>query len=293
MLCFFHFDPSIAFAAVVAVLFFIAGALAFYQTRKFGGGPMMKVLVGSCWAEMLGYILRIVAIEDITLTNYILTTLFILITPIFIALIAYLVIGHILRRVGKPIKVLCKTFTAESIARFFVASDVACFFLQATGGSMLAIQDTNTQNLGKAIVVGSLVIQLAFFTAFTYIVYRVNFDEAYLCKNVLALNPVFICLWCTIILLYIRNIYRTIEFSSGWTSYVDTNEWCFMAFESVPILLACYTLSAFHFGRLMEFKSLEKALWIVQVEEARVLYDQGSTKTRDTSVQIPDTLIEP
>jgi len=87
ILCVFQYDPSLDMAIVAAVLFFALGVACAALTRQFGGGAMMKILVACCFSESLGYLTRIVTIEQPVLTNYIVSTLFILVTPIFIALV--------------------------------------------------------------------------------------------------------------------------------------------------------------------------------------------------------------
>jgi len=206
------------------------------------------------------------------------------------------VVGRILRQVNKPVKVLCILLQPEKLAKFFVASDICCFFLQATGGSLMAIQDVATQNLGKSIVLASLGIQIAFFSMFTYVVWFIRRNDEYNCsaKQAPALAPIFVCLWITIVLLYVRNIFRTIEFGSDRTSYVDSSEWLFYVLETLPMLLALLAMTVFHFGRVMECNnSTGKPLWIAQIEAAQQDGVQHKVTpsvgpSRDTSVSEKD-----
>ena len=182
----------------------------------------------------------------------------------------YLVVGRVLRKVGKPVHIICFWLQPDKLAKFFVASDICCFFLQASGGSLMAIQEEDMQNLGKAVVLASLAIQLAFFSAFTYVVTLIQRNDEYNCshKQAPALTPVFVCLWITIVLLYVRNIFRTIEFANDRGSFVVTHEWLFYAFESLPIFLAVLALTSFHFGRLMECQGVDQPRWMAQIDAA-------------------------
>ncbi len=49
----------------------------------------------------------------------------------------------------------------------------------------------------------------------------------------------------------IRSIYRTIEFANGWTGRIITTQAYFNVFDGAPIVLAMFTLNAFHPGWLL------------------------------------------
>ena len=53
-----------------------------------------------------------------------------------------------------------------------------------------------------------------------------------------------------------------------FTSYVATNEWLSLAFESIPIFLAFVACTVYHVGKLLEHNAPEGTtpLWIQQRE---------------------------
>ena len=65
-------------------------------------------------------------------------------------------------------------------------------------------------------------------------------------------------LYSSITLLFIRNVYRFIEFSAsaGDGGYLVHTEWLFYMFETLPILSSFAVYNYFHFGRLLESSGL-------------------------------------
>ena len=49
-------------------------------------------------------------------------------------------------------------------------------------------------------------------------------------------------------LIYIRNVFRLLDFSVPHDNYVTNHEWLFFTFESAPILLACFIYAYWSFG---------------------------------------------
>jgi len=50
------------------------------------------------------------------------------------------------------------------------------------------------------------------------------------------------------IFIFIRTIYRVIEFAGGWNGKVIATQWVFNVFDGTMIVLAMYTLNLFHPG---------------------------------------------
>ena len=50
---------------------------------------------------------------------------------------------------------------------------------------------------------------------------------------------------------FIRSIYRTVEFANGWTGRIVSTETYFNVLDGAPIVLAMFTLNVFHPGWLL------------------------------------------
>jgi hypothetical protein len=167
------------------------------------------------------------------------------------AVVNYTILGKLVRAADTKI-----WLAPTKVAKAFLISDVVCFFFQAAGGGQMVSTSKTMAQAGQAMVLFGLILQLVFFSVFLAMSVK-----AYSLKG---LNPrtsgqprmlrVWGLLWGTMALLYIRNIYRVVEFAqlSDATAYVTVNEWLFYVFESIPIFLCCVAYCIWHPGVLLD-----------------------------------------
>jgi len=260
----FHYVPMIPLAAVNSAVFGVITIILFALTYRYGG-KFMYIIAVTGLAEVLGYILRIFATQQTSLGLFIGSSVLLLIAPITLALVNYMVIGKLLMAVNKPFWIM----QPRHIARVFLASDIVCLFIQGNGGSLTAITSLNP-NIGKALILVGLIVQMAFFAAFTVVTCVIAVGKGFRLYSAPSLRPVFHGLWITIGLLFVRNIYRLVEFSSGTDSYIPTHEWVFTVFETYVIFLCLVFYAIYHFGRLMDEKTTD---WRQQLTSASASTD--------------------
>lgn len=118
---------------------------------------------------------------------------------------------------------------------------------------MIVSPNPTTANNGRNLILVGLFVQLGFFTAFTWLLLWVHAkkDRLGLTTLIPKLNRVLFALYATIVLLYIRNIFRVIEFVMGYDSYVATHEEYFWVFDFAMICSCCILYTVFHFGRYL------------------------------------------
>lgn len=265
---YYHYDPALWPACVALVAYFLMTILLTCLTIKYRG-HYMWIIVGTAFAETVGYALRILMMKQPSLVHYIVTTFFLLLPPIALAFVNYYVLGRVLQRYGRRILLL----KPQYVAVVFLVSDVLTFLLQAGGGGLMASSSTTMRNAGMDTAIFGLVVQLVFFLGFAYLTLHSSFISArYRLYRVHRLRPVYLGLWITIGILFIRNIYRTCEFSVSDTSYLTTNEWPFYLFDSICIYAALITYAILHFGRLIPIagdweKDVERHLAEVKAKE--------------------------
>lgn len=134
------------------------------------------------------------------------------------------------------------------VAKFFFASDILCLAIQGAGAGMSSSLNSGDQNVAKALLIIGLILQLFFFTCFTAITIYINLNRKYGLRGVKQYRPVFACLYSTIALMYIRSIFRLIEFADGWFGKIATNEVYFYIFDFLMIFLCFVIFTALHFG---------------------------------------------
>ena len=102
--------------------------------------------------------------------------------------------------------------------------------------------------MGRVLLLIGLGAQLVFFSGFLSITVYVNKARVYGLRANSTLRPVFFCLYSTIALMFIRNIYRLAEFAQGYDAYIATHEAFFYVFD-FTMIFSCFLLYAcFHFG---------------------------------------------
>lgn len=248
----FHYRPNVWAALAHTILFALAtvtfGYLNYiYARRTNNPSKYMHILTFTGLMEAVGYGTRIYATESASLSGFIVTTLLILISPIALAVVNYVVVGKLLRATGRQVGFL----KANHITRLFLASDVFSFVMQGGAGGLLASKDAVMQDIGKDIVLIGLAIQTFFFTMFVVVALYIAFHNSFALIKIDELKPVFSGLFLTIACLYIRNIYRFVEFASGIESPVVTSELVFNMFETLPIFVSFCIYAIHHFGKLL------------------------------------------
>ncbi|KAJ1828975.1 hypothetical protein LPJ56_000736 [Coemansia sp. RSA 2599] len=217
------------------------------------------ILVGTAVAESLGYIFRSVCINHISLGLFICMNLCLLLPPNALALFNYKVLAEIARQsnVSESRFYLRPRF----IVWFFFASDVFSFLLQSTGASMTADDDMVAS--GRWICIGGLSIQLVFLTSFVVLVALIMRDPRYAVlegdKDGAGKGSKMHVLWtvhATTALIYIRSIYRLVEFIDGYGGDIYSAEWAFYVFDSIMILLAFIVYIVVFLGRYFPRKQI-------------------------------------
>ncbi|KAJ2746871.1 hypothetical protein GGI20_001024 [Coemansia sp. BCRC 34301] len=256
---YFTYTPVRGAPEAAAGIFLIVAGILFYQTKRTRAARWLHILVGTAIAESIGYILRTVCINHISLGLYIAMMLFLLLPPNALALFNYKVVGEIARQSTVPARRFY--LRPRFITWFFFSSDVFSFMLQSTGGSMMANDDT--QETGKWICVVGLAIQLGFLAAFVAVAVIVGRDPRYtvLCgpkqvSEAIAKRRVMWTVHATTALLYVRSIYRLAEMIDGYGGKIYSAEWAFYVFDFAAILLMFILYIVFFVGHNFPRKSM-------------------------------------
>lgn len=248
ILQYFHYYASEDGAIVLMALFGFTAVVGFASAIRYPKAKFMFIHSFSAALETVGYGMRYKTILDPVLGPFIVSVLFILLAPIFLALINYIVVGKMIESTGKNVACIKPSF----ISYVFFASDFAGLIIQGIGGSVLASAKTSAAySLGSSIILIGLAIQVGFFTLFTFMMLVAAFGKDFRMYYRDDLKTSFNVLFFTTIMIYVRNIFRLIEYAVPENSYIPNNEWLFFTFESAPILLVCITYCFWSFGHLL------------------------------------------
>ena len=239
---YFHQIPKEAPAIFALVIFTLMGLVNLGITCKTRAWFML-IVAATAGLEAAGYACRIVMLNKPGYGAYVAMQALLIISPIFLALVDYAATGKLMRMAHGG-----GCLNPAWVARGFFASDILCLAIQGGGAGLSSSETASSLNISKALLIVGLVLQLVFFTCFTSLTLYINVKRKYGLRGVREFTPIFICLYCTIGCLYIRSIFRLIEFSGGWFGYVATHESFFYCFDFLMTFLCFVIFTVLHFG---------------------------------------------
>ena len=95
-------------------------------------------------------------------------------------------------------------------------SDAVTLFIQCAGGGLLAMINPAVVNIGAKIELAGLILQLCFFAIFACITIHIHNSHRFGLSQRPGSRLMFGCLYASMILLTIRNVYRAVEFAQGF-----------------------------------------------------------------------------
>ena len=99
------------------------------------------------------------------------------------------------------------------VARVFVSSDVLCLVIQGAAGALLSSQNATSQKLGRNIILAGLALQLVFYAVFAVVTHQLRARPEFNLHRIKSIRGLYIELYATIGLLFIRNLYRVVDFA--------------------------------------------------------------------------------
>ncbi|KAF8605084.1 RTA1-domain-containing protein [Ceratobasidium sp. AG-I] len=250
----YNYDAN-APAAILFTALFGLTLLAHFVQAITGRCRYLIPLLLATSMETAGYAFRYIAIKKPTQDwPVIMSEIFIIVAPAFLAANEYMIFGRMMAFVGSEHGLIRPSI----ITKLFVGADVIAILTQAAGGSMLNGDDMSTLKIGRIILISGLSVQVGTFAIFMAV--AIAFDlktRRLLGSQMNPLRPLIWAFYASAILIIIRSIYRTIEFSlidfsaTEETGYVVTHEWLFYVFDSLLILIATAVFNFFHPSRFI------------------------------------------
>ena len=118
------------------------------------------------------------------------------------------------------------------------------------GGGLLAHKSSNSQNLGKNVIIGGLVLQILFFGVFIIvaILFHVRAHKDLRLRSFV--DPLWqtqlFVLYIASSLIMVRSIFRVVEFSQGFNGYLLSHELFLYVFDGVLMLSVLLLLNFKH-----------------------------------------------
>ncbi|CAO3620767.1 unnamed protein product [Mucor fragilis] len=263
---FFHYYPSVPLAIVSLVIYILLSLALLFRVYATKSRKFLYILGITGLFECIGYVFRLLSAKNTTLGTYIGMSLFLLLPPNALALVNYKATGEMIRLSGVPASRFW--LKPKFVTWFFFSSDIFSFLLQGSGGGLQAMSAEKAA-LGKTITLIGLIVQLFFFGSFAFITIHVHRSPKYQYTVIGQTNPkrkLSICLYITLILLYVRSIYRIAEYAGGYDGVIATTEWAFYVFDTLIIAIAFVVYYVIFIGNYLPKRNEEE----LQVKSTRV-----------------------
>ncbi|KAK7911866.1 RTA1-domain-containing protein [Apiospora marii] len=233
----YGYRPSLAAGVTFSVLFALAlGAHTFQAVRSRRWASILLALgslteligwAGRTWSSACPYNANAYLMQIVTL----------IIAPVFVTGALYVLLGMFIELVGRGSSLL----SPRMYAIVFLTCDVVSLVIQAVGGAMASSASSNLEDAwpGTKIMIGGVAFQLIAMTVFALLavdfVRRYSGMDARLSR---AQSPVLVAMFVSLVAVYTRSIFRTIELAEGWSGYLMLHERYFLALDGALMVLA-------------------------------------------------------
>ncbi|TPX32821.1 hypothetical protein SmJEL517_g04110 [Synchytrium microbalum] len=173
-----------------------------------------------------------------------------ILAPIFNAAFNYVLCSNLISFVGAHFAII----SPKRISWIFITSDALTFIVQIIGAVLyftaLTTNNVATPNatLGLKILLAGLIITVPSFALFllVIIVFDIRTRRELPWSVRRQWTPLLWALYFSSSMILLRSIYRSVEFSQGYSGYLSSHEIYFYFFDALPIVLATVTFNIFH-----------------------------------------------
>ncbi|KAG2412267.1 hypothetical protein HFD88_009824 [Aspergillus terreus] len=249
----YGYQPSEAAGIAFLVLF---GLSMIVHTVQFAWSKTWWCAVFSigCLTEILGWAGRTWSSQcPYNMTAFLMQISTLIIAPVFFTAGVYVLLGRFIQILGRESSIM----SPKMYLWVFCTCDVISLVIQAIGGGLASVESNKINGNtapGTHIMVAGIVFQMFSITVFVVCaadhVRRVlrlrlwkSVDGSFL--------PLFGAMVFSVLCIYVRSIYRTIELAEGWSGYLITTERYFIALDGAMMVAAVVIFNIFHPGFIM------------------------------------------
>ncbi|KAH8773657.1 RTA1 like protein-domain-containing protein [Diaporthe sp. PMI_573] len=236
----YGYTPSFAGGIVLSVLFAIPFLYHTFRSVQLRKATSILLALGAL-TELIGWASRTWAAKcPYNRDAFLSQIVTLIIAPVFFSAALYVLLGKLINDLGRASSFL----SAKWYTIIFCTCDVASLVIQAAGGAMASMADTDEQqDLGTNIMEGGIAFQLATMTLFGVLLgdfaRRISTSKFGLRDSVTrGLQLVLGAIFLSFVVIYIRSIYRTIELAQGWRGHLITHEVYFIALDAAMMVIA-------------------------------------------------------
>ncbi|KAF1362708.1 hypothetical protein EJ07DRAFT_152956 [Lizonia empirigonia] len=267
------YDPSIPLASVGATVIILISALSIYQYLRYRSWFFWAAIIAVLMLT-LGHICRLVSsLDEFQDLPFLFSWLMILLAPSFLAAACYTAFSRVVWFSCPTYALNFKTLWCfpRWITPTFVIFDLFSFLIQLVGASQISrqydkdsspsrsIEESERKALpGRVILILGLVLQMLCFLSFSIISVRYfvisRHWRAFDLGDMKLWRKLSYTINLSSVLIAIRAIYRTMEIPHDkdyGLIYLQSHEWCFWTFDTLPILAVLVAFAVWHPGRYL------------------------------------------
>ncbi|KAF4843542.1 hypotheticall protein [Colletotrichum siamense] len=233
----YGYVPSFAAGVALSVLFSIPLFYHTFQSIRLRATVSILLAIGAL-TELIGWASRAYAGKcPYNADAFMSQIVTLIIAPVFFASAIYVLLGKLIINLGPSSSLI----SPKWYIIVFCTCDVLSLIIQAVGGAMASIADTDEDmSMGTQIMLGGIAVQLLTMTLFGGFLgdffWRVF---SHVRGSVIyGMKLVFVSLTISFLMVYIRSVYRVIELAQGWNGYLLTHEVYFIALDAVVMVIA-------------------------------------------------------
>ena len=284
----YGYTPTLAATVIFTVAYSLTTSLHLLQAFRGKYWTMLVIVLGGI-TELIGWVSRLyshhhVLDQDAFLSN----TVTLIIAPTFFSAVNYIILGQIIRPVGKQYSYL----SPKAYVVIFVTCDVISLVVQSARGAMASLgSDQVTVDKGTHIMVGGICFQMASMTF--YVIFGLEFawramkDRPYHKMSEVPTSPtspaspantnsenqgryrgLIIAMFISTLTIYIRSVYRTVELLQGWGGYIITHEPYFDCLDGAMMVIAMAVFNIWHpMNYDLKSRIVESGNMVVEIPE--------------------------
>ncbi|PVI05777.1 RTA1-domain-containing protein [Periconia macrospinosa] len=240
----YGYKPSLAAGLIFTLLFALALFVHTFYAIRLRRWVSILLAVGAL-TELIGWSGRTWSSACPYNANaYLMQITTLIIAPVFVTGALYILLGMFITLLGREFSII----SPRMYAIVFLVCDVISLVIQAVGGAMASMASSNLEDPwpGTRIMIGGVVFQLIAMTAFTAL--AVDFVRRMVALGHRLTGPrrsVLIAMFVSLLAIYARNIFRTVELAEGWAGYLMLHERYFLALDGALMVIAVGIFIAF------------------------------------------------
>ncbi|KAF5554657.1 RSB1 [Fusarium mexicanum] len=255
----YGYVPSTAAGIVFCILFGLSTVIHIIQLGRskvwwcsvFVVGGLVEIIgwAGRAWSSQCPY----------NSTAFLMQISTLIIAPVFFTAGVYIILGRLIQVFGRD----CSILRPSLYLWIFCTCDVISLVIQAIGGGLASAAvnkvDGNTKP-GTNTMVAGIVFQLASMSVFVALAidFLIRSTRRGMLKSGKQSSiPILSAMTLSLLCIYIRSIYRTIELVQGWHGYLITHERYFLALDGAMMVIAVGVFNFIHPATFLPRSSAE------------------------------------